>query len=213
MLTTLTAALSLAASLAIEVPYLPQTDALCGGAAAAMVFRYWGDAHADVQQFAPLVDRRAGGIASDVLAVAIRGKGWRTASIDGSLEALQARMRDGEPVIVLLPDRGKLYHYVVVTAVSDDAIVVHDPAWGPSRSIRAPEFERAWQAAHYWSLVIRPPDTHVPVVSGFSRTSSTGACAGFGGPCVLNQPSTSTPAAKLASSASGTAPRKRFLLI
>jgi hypothetical protein len=174
MLTTLTAALSLAASLAIEVPYLPQTDALCGGAAAAMVFRYWGDTHADVQQFAPLVDRRAGGIASDVLAVAIRSKGWRTARIDGSLEALQVRMREGEPVIVLLPDRGKLYHYVVVTAVSDDAVVVHDPAWGPSRSIRAPEFERAWQAAHYWSLVIRPPDTQVLVVSGFSRTVSNG---------------------------------------
>ena len=47
MIITLAAALSLAASLAIEVPYLPQTDALCGGAAAAMVFRYWGDAHAD----------------------------------------------------------------------------------------------------------------------------------------------------------------------
>jgi predicted double-glycine peptidase len=174
MLTTLTAALSLAASLAIDVPYLPQTDALCGGAAAAMVFRYWGDTHADVQQFAPLVDRRAGGIASDVLAGAIRSRGWRTAHVDGSLEALEARVREGQPVIVLLPDRGKLYHYVVVTGVSDDAIVVHDPAWGPSRSIRAPEFARAWQAAHYWSLVIGPPDTQVPVVSGFSRTVSAG---------------------------------------
>ena len=68
MLTTLVVALSLAASTgsapAIDVPFLPQTDALCGGAAAAMVFRYWGDAHADVQEFAPLVDRRAGGIAT-----------------------------------------------------------------------------------------------------------------------------------------------------
>jgi predicted double-glycine peptidase len=174
MLTTLTAALSLAASLAIDVPYLPQTDALCGGAAAAMVFRYWGDTHADVQQFAPLVDRRAGGIASDVLTDAIRSRGWRTAHVDGSLEALEARVREGQPVIVLLPDRGKLYHYVVVTGVSDDAIVVHDPAWGPSRSIRAPEFARAWHAAHYWSLVIGPPDTQVPVVSGFGRTVSAG---------------------------------------
>src|SRR5216684_520373 len=60
MISTLAAALSLAASLAIDVPYLPQTDALCGGAAAAMVFRYWGDAHADAQAFAPLIDRRAG---------------------------------------------------------------------------------------------------------------------------------------------------------
>ena len=72
MLITLAAALSLAASLAIDVPYLPQTDALCGGAAAAMVFRYWGDAHADAQEFAPLVDRRAGGIANGALIAAVR---------------------------------------------------------------------------------------------------------------------------------------------
>jgi Peptidase C39 family len=157
MLTTLAAALSLAASLALEVPYLPQTDVLCGGAAAAMVFRYWGDAHADAQQFAPLVDRRAGGIANDVLTAAIVARGWRTARVGGSLEALAARVRDGQPVIVLLPDRGNRYHYVVVTAAREEAIVVHDPAWGPSRIIRAPDFERQWSEAGYWSLVIIPP--------------------------------------------------------
>jgi 1,6-anhydro-N-acetylmuramate kinase len=77
MIITLAAALSIAASLAIDVPYLPQTDALCGGAATAMVFRYWGDAHADVQEFAPLVDRRAGGIATDALTAAVASRGWQ----------------------------------------------------------------------------------------------------------------------------------------
>jgi Peptidase C39 family len=156
MLTTLAAALSLAASLAIDVPYLPQTDVLCGGAAAAMVFRYWGDAHADAQEFAPMVDRRAGGIATDVLTAAVIARGWRTAHVDGSLEALGARVRDGQPIIVLLADRRDLYHYVVVTGVRDDGIVVHDPAWGPFRTIRVAEFERAWTAARSWSLVILP---------------------------------------------------------
>src|SRR4051812_9185956 len=156
MFTTLAAALSLAASLAIEVPYLPQTDALCGGAAAAMVFRYWGDAHADVQAFAPLVDRHAGGIAADALTSAIEAGGWRTARVDPSLEALAARVHGGEPVIVLLPERGKRYYYVVVTAVTTEAVVVHDPSWGPSRAIPAAKFERAWSAATFWSLVIVP---------------------------------------------------------
>lgn len=161
MFTTLAAALSLAASLAIDVPYLPQTDALCGGAAAAMVFRYYGDAHADAQAFAPLVDRRAGGIAADVLTRAIAERGWRTASAGNSLDALTARVRDGQPVIVLLPDRGSLYHYVVVVAAGEHGIVVHDPAWGPSRTMRAPDFERAWKAAGLWSLVISPPSLGV----------------------------------------------------
>ena len=44
-------------------------------------------------------------------------------------------MRDGQPVIVLLPDRGDRYHYVVVIGTSEEAIVVHDPSWGPSRTI------------------------------------------------------------------------------
>ena len=113
----------------------------------------------------PLVDRRAGGIATDVLTDAVRGQGWRTAQVAHSLDALAARVHDGQPVIVLLPDRGNRYHYVVVTAVDAAAIVVHDPSWGPSRSIRAPDFERAWQAARYWSLVILPGDTGKPSVS------------------------------------------------
>ncbi len=158
MFTTLAAALSLAASVAIiDVPYLPQTEDLCGGAATAMVFRHWGDAHADVQEFAPLVDRRAGGIANDVLTDAVRARGWRAGAIDGSIDALAARLHDGQPVIVLLPERGDRYHYVVVIGMSADAIIVHDPAWGPSRTIRAPDFERAWQASGFWSLVILPP--------------------------------------------------------
>ncbi|MGH9139526.1 MAG: hypothetical protein ACRD2I_00135 [Vicinamibacterales bacterium] len=51
----------------------------------------------------------------------------------------------------------------------------------------------------------------VPVVSGFSRTSSL--FAGVGGPYVLNQPSMNAPAAKAASREIGTAPLKRRLLI
>ena len=40
----------------LSVPFLPQTEALCGGAAAAMVLRYWGEAHASVDEFAKLVE-------------------------------------------------------------------------------------------------------------------------------------------------------------
>ena len=180
MLITLTAALSLAASLALDVPYLPQTDALCGGAAAAMVLRYWGEAHADAQDFAPLVDRRAGGIANGVLTAAIVARGWRTASVDGTLAALGARLRDGQPVIVLLPDRGDRHHYVVVTGVSEDTVVFHDPAWGPSRTIRAPDFEREWKEAAYWSLVILPAVPATSTGGGSERTRPTRDGCGAG---------------------------------
>ena len=53
-----------------------------------MVFRYWGEAHADAQEFAPLVDRRAGGIANGVLTAAVSTRGWRTEQVDATLAAI-----------------------------------------------------------------------------------------------------------------------------
>lgn len=174
MLATLTVALSLAAAApAIDVPFLPQTDAMCGGAAAAMVFRYWGDAHADVQEFAKLVDRHAGGIVNSALVDAVRARGWRADRIASSLDALKARIADRQPVIVLVPERGNRYHYVVVTGAGGDEILLHDPSWGPSRSMRAADFERAWRAADFWSLVILPPaDNPAPSARSIIISSS-----------------------------------------
>lgn len=174
----------LAAALVLNVPYVPQTDALCGGAAAAMVFRYWGDAHAGVQAFAPLVDRRAGGIADDVLVQAIADRGWMAQRVDGSLDALAGHLARGEPSIVLLSDRGTRYHYVVVVGRTANAVIVHDPSWGPNRAIRDAEFDERWKRSGRWTLIVRPsvdapvrvkPDTRYgpkSVVSGFSRTDT-----------------------------------------
>jgi len=197
MLATLTVALSLAATTppptvravgtpaaapAIDVPFLPQTDAMCGGAAAAMVFRYWGDAHADVQEFAKLVDRRAGGIVTTALVDAVTARGWRAGRIASSLDALKARIADRQPVVVLVPERGNRYHYVVVTGAGDDDILIHDPSWGPSRSMRAADFERAWRAAGFWSLLILPPaagtasTASAAIESGNATAASVSAC-------------------------------------
>ena len=73
-----TAPLTAESAIALDVPYLSQTEAMCGGAAAAMVLRYWGDATAAVQQFGALVDRRAGGIATTMLVAAVEQRQWRT---------------------------------------------------------------------------------------------------------------------------------------
>jgi hypothetical protein len=145
-------------SIALDVPYLPQTEMMCGGAAAAMVFRYWGDAHAGVRQFDALVDRRAGGIATDALVRAVEQRQWRTLRPAASIEALRNELRARRPVIVLVQDRPNRYHYVVVIGADAGGVMVHDPAWGPSRRIAAADLLHRWQAAGFWSLVILPPD-------------------------------------------------------
>lgn len=165
MLASIAVALALASPLMLDVPYLPQSDALCGGAAAAMVFRYWGDTHASVQEFAALVDRRAGGIADDVLASDIRRRGWNAERFEGSIALLRDRLELREPVVVLLADRGTRYHYVVVVGLTDDGVIVHDPSWGPSRTIREAEFVRLWEPSRFWALLVRPGDSAI-VTSG-----------------------------------------------
>src|SRR5262245_13352629 len=158
MFAVLTVAVSLAsaAPVTLDVPYLPQSALLCGGAAAGMVFRYWGDTHAGVQQFESLVDRHAGGIADDVLVRAIAERGWRIGQFAGSLELLDDHLTRGEPIIVLLAERGNRYHYVVVVGRTAWSVVIHDPAWGPNRQIEATEFLKRWDASQRWALSVRP---------------------------------------------------------
>src|SRR5881392_549151 len=111
-------------AIALDVPYLPQTEAMCGGAAAAMVLRYWGDAHAGVEEFASIIDAHAGGITAEALIRAIDRRGWRTNRLSGSVDLLRAQLRDGHPVIVLIEDRPNRYHYVVVVGAAGDGVVV-----------------------------------------------------------------------------------------
>lgn len=171
MLLTLLAALALSSSLSADVPFLSQTPDLCGGAAVAMVFRYWGDAHADIQQFVPLVDRKAGGITDEVLVEAVRARGWQALAFTGTVESLGEHVQNRRPIIVLLHDRGRLYHYVVVTAVEGKEVTVHDPSWGPSRVIQVDDFERRWSAARFWSLMIVPGLTSVRLKPDATETS------------------------------------------
>jgi hypothetical protein len=140
----------------IAVPFLPQTEALCGGAAAAMVLRYWGDRHASVQQFAALVDARAGGIPDTALIADIRAKGWIATRSEGSLSSLRAHLDARRPVILLLEDRPGRYHYVVAVGANDRQVLVHDPTWGPSRSLAAEALTRAWKPSGFWMLVVTP---------------------------------------------------------
>src|SRR6188474_2681190 len=127
------------------VPYLPQSEALCGGAAAAMVMRFWGAQGVYADAFAPLVDKAAGGIHTSALARELQARGWRTDAGGGDLARLAGEVRAGRPVIALIEDRPGRYHYVVVVSASvAGPIVVHDPARAPSRALDVATFERKW---------------------------------------------------------------------
>jgi peptidase C39-like protein len=142
----------------LAVPYLSQTEALCGGAATAMVFRFWGDRHAGVQQFEPLVDRRSGGIADTVLIDTIRRAGWNAARIDASVPTIREHIEAGHPLILLIEDRPSRYHYVVAVGIDDTHVFLHDPTWGPSRRLEISRFLRVWEPTHSWTLLVTPTE-------------------------------------------------------
>src|SRR5687767_7237480 len=100
----------------LDVPFVPQSEALCGGAAAAMVFRYWRDVPSYAEDFASLVADGAEGIRVGDLTRAVRERGWRAFSFGGTASDLRQHVEQGRPVIALIEDRPARFHYVVVVA-------------------------------------------------------------------------------------------------
>lgn len=141
----------------LDVPYVPQTDALCGGAAAAMVMRYWGAHDIDASAFASLVDPAARGIRTDALVAALRKRSWTTVAGSGTGEDVRRELARGRPVIALIAAGRDRFHYVVIVSWVDGKVVLHDPARAPFRVVDEKRFEGDWRRSNHWMLVALPP--------------------------------------------------------
>jgi len=167
----------------LDVPFIAQSELLCGGAAAAMVMRYWGERGVDAESFRSLVEPKAGGIRTDVLAADLRGRDWNATALEGSSDTIARELRLGRPVIALLEDRPRTYHYVVVVARNADGVVFHDPARTPFRVMSAADFDKRWSAARRWMLVVTPPAGWGPPSGGPISASPPASSADPGTPC------------------------------
>ena len=142
----------------LDVPFISQSEALCGGAAAAMILRFWGARGLDAESFAHLVDRSAGGIRTDRLVDDLRGRGWNATPVAGDDDLIDAELARGRPVLTLIEDRPGTFHYVVIVAATPQAIVFHDPARAPFRVMERAPFSRRWAAADRWMAVVVPAE-------------------------------------------------------
>jgi predicted double-glycine peptidase len=140
----------------LDVPYVAQREALCGGAAAAMVLRYWGERDVYAEDFAPLLNAEGTGIRGDVLIRALQDRGWTATSMQGTAEIAIDLVARGRPLIALLEEGAGRYHYLVIIGWHDGRVFVHDPARGPSMSIDEGTFTRQWRAAGSWTLLVTP---------------------------------------------------------
>lgn len=163
----------------LDVPYLPQSEVLCGGAAIAMVMRFFGATNIYAETFSDLVDREAEGIRGADLLAALRTRGWTAESFRGDSGFVQSHLAAGRPVVALILDRPGRFHYVVVVGWAGGRVIVHDPARAPFRLIEERAFTTAWSASDFWTLVTTPPASAVPVkIPPVGETASSAAPAG-----------------------------------
>lgn len=143
-------------ALPLEVPYLSQSVLLCGGAALAMVERWWGRRGVYAEDFAELVRPALGGILTTELAASAVDRGWDTRVQQGTPEQIRRQLAAGEPVITLIEAGTDRYHYVVLLAWHDGKVTYHDPARAPFITVDESRFLSRWSAADRWAMVIRP---------------------------------------------------------
>ena len=146
----------------LDVPFVPQSEALCGGAAVAMVLRYWGSPPIYAEDFAALVDNSAGGISLARLVRAVQDRGWRALAFAGTTANLDGHLADGRPIIALIEDRPGRNHYVVVVGRGTNRIVFHDPAGGRFRVMDDERFDRAWAVTGRAALLAQPQRDAIP---------------------------------------------------
>lgn len=167
----------------LDVPYLPQSEALCGGAAVAMVMRYWGATGVYAETFAPLVDARAGGITGQKLLDDLHTRGWTAQSLRGDAAFVQRELAARRPVITLIEDRPSRYHYVVIVGWANGRVILHDPARAPFRVLDEAAFVRAWEPSGFWTMIATRgtdragvPASAPPVIS---KSEETNPCRGL----------------------------------
>ena len=120
----------------LDVPYLPQSGALCGGAALAMVLRYWGKPGVVAEDFTSLEEPGQAGIRTGALVKAIEAFGWTALPWTATPAEVESHLAQGRPVIALIRTGPDSFHYVVLVAWANGWVVLHDPKLGPFRAVR-----------------------------------------------------------------------------
>ncbi len=149
----------------LDVPFVKQERDGCGAASIAMVMQYWqaqqdrpASASTDAIQIQrALYSSKAHGIYASDMERYFQENGYRTFTIRGEWEDLKQHLSKGRPLIVALkPVAGAPLHYVVVTGLEPETVMVNDPAQRKLLHEERSSFEREWSAAGKWMLLALP---------------------------------------------------------
>jgi predicted double-glycine peptidase len=157
-----------AAALFIDVPFIKQEKNGCGAASIAMVMQYWArqqqrptTAAAEAREIQHvLYSEQAHGILASTVEDYFRKNGYEAFAFAGEWQDLREHVWKGRPLMVALRPlgNGKELHYVVVVGVDEERhlVLVNDPAERKLLPFDRAEFEKAWKATDYWTLLAVP---------------------------------------------------------
>jgi len=145
-----------------SVPFYPQLDYLCGPAALATVINQVAQLTTP-DQLLPLVyiPGLKGSLQIELMA-ATKHYGLLAVQLDGHLESILREVAHGNPVLVMQNlglESYPFWHYAVVVGydLKSEQIILRS---GEIQRLVRPfsVFERTWERAAYWSMVVVPPD-------------------------------------------------------
>jgi predicted double-glycine peptidase len=144
----------------LDVPFIEQTDNLCGPSSLAMVANYYGQ-NVTAEDVANLIyiPEKKGSLQIEMQAAA-RSLGLVAYSMHMDLASLRSEINAERPVIVLQNLAFNIYpiwHYSVVTGrdPNNDYFLLHSGRHKYYRSSWT-TFENTWRRGNYWALIAAP---------------------------------------------------------
>lgn len=155
----------------------------CGAGALSSILQHYGDPVSMPEWDAKLPKTR-GGVMSIDLVLAARQRGFDSNLVTGDASLLEAELRDGRPVILMLqviqaPGKGyDFFHYIVVDGF-DPKRNLYRTQFGDGRSrwARLERIEPAWKPTKYATIVIRPADPNAEALRAAVRLENEGKYA------------------------------------
>jgi len=172
-----------AATIIDNVPRQKWDIKSCGAGALSSVLQHYGDP-IPMEEWDAKLPKTRGGVMSIDLVLGARQRGFDANLVTGDASLLEAELRDGRPVILMLqviqaPGKGyDFFHYIVIDGFDPQRNLYRTQFGdGTSRWARLERLEPAWKPTRYATIVIRPADPNAESLRAAVRLEEEGKYA------------------------------------
>ena len=168
--TPISRAPSPAATVIPNVPMQKWDIMTCGAGALSAVLQHHGDP-TTMDQWQEALPKTRGGVMSIDLVLAARQKGFESRLETGDRSLVEAELREGRPVILMLkviqaPGKGyDFFHYVVIDGYDTTRNLFRVQFGdGKARWATIDRLEPAWKQTKHATILVRPGDPNAPAL-------------------------------------------------